>query len=117
VPYDGFNHQSVIITVNPVLSIKETPMKSQKLHKDSTAWIIQSWASFLISTAASTFIILFLPMDNLIKSQLGISFLFSISSTFALAKTVRDNYEAEQLTARIDAARVEKLLSEHHTTL
>jgi hypothetical protein len=30
------------------------------------------------------------------------------------SKTVRDQHEAKQVTARIDEAKVEKLLAEHH---
>jgi hypothetical protein len=44
----------------------------------------------------------------------GIGFLYSLSSSFTLAKTIRDNQEAERLTARIDEARIEKILAEHH---
>jgi hypothetical protein len=39
---------------------------------------------------------------------------FSVSSSFTLAKTIRDNHEATTLTARIDEARVEKILADHH---
>jgi hypothetical protein len=38
---------------------------------------------------------------------------FSVGSTFTLAKTSRDLHEARKLTARIDEAKVEKLLSQH----
>jgi hypothetical protein len=31
-----------------------------------------------------------------------------------MAKTTRDIHEAKRLTARVDEARVEKLLNEHH---
>ena len=38
--------------------------------------------------------------------------LFTVGSTFTLSKTVRDQHEQQRLTARIDEARVTKLLAE-----
>lgn len=92
----------------------EQPLRQQDTH----AWIIQVWAFFVIAILAMGYSIISLPtdrpIDNWMKGQLGITFLFSVSSTFTLAKTIRDNYEATKLVARIDEARVEKILTEHH---
>lgn len=84
------------------------------LQKDTTAWIFQVWASFIIAVSATTVGILYLPVSPWIKGYMGMGLLFSVGSTFTLAKTTRDNYEATKITARIDEARVEKILSEHH---
>lgn len=83
-------------------------------QKDTTAWIIQVWLSFIISLSTTSIGIFYLPVDSWIKGYMGMGLLFSIGSTFTLAKTVRDNHEAAKLTARIDEARVEKILTEHH---
>lgn len=86
-------------------------------QKDTGAWILQVWVFFVISIFATLGSIFYLPSDRYVdtwmKYQLSISFLFSISSTFTLAKTIRDNHESTKLTARIDEARVEKILAEH----
>jgi len=76
--------------------------------------VIQVWAAFIVSITASAIGLTYLPVDNWIKGCLGTGFLFSISSTFTLAKTVRDNQEVGRLNAKIDEARVEKILAEHH---
>ncbi|MFB2835269.1 YiaA/YiaB family inner membrane protein [Floridanema evergladense] len=88
----------------------------QSIHnqKDTTAWIIQVWLSFILSVSATSVGIFYLPVDGWVKGYMGMGLLFSIGSTFTLAKTVRDNHEATKLTARIDEARVEKILTEHH---
>jgi hypothetical protein len=39
--------------------------------------------------------------------------LFLVSSSFTLAKVVRDSQETNALVSRIDQARVEKILAEH----
>jgi Uncharacterized protein conserved in bacteria len=89
-------------------------MKPIIYQKDTTAWLAQVWISFIVSVSATTLSIIYLPTDNWVKGYVGIGFLYSLSSSFTLAKTIRDNQEAERLTARIDEARVEKILAEHH---
>jgi len=87
-------------------------------QKDTSAWVIQVWAAFLIAISATTLSVLSLPLDrpidNWMKGQIGVSFLFSLTSSFTLAKTIRDNHEVGRLSARVDEAKVEELLSEHH---
>jgi hypothetical protein len=83
-------------------------------QKDTNAWIIQCWASFLLAVSATTIGIVYLPVDNWVKGFMGMGITFSIGSSFTLAKTVRDNHETTKLVARIDEARVEKILADHH---
>jgi len=89
-------------------------MKPIIYQKDTNAWIAQVWISFIVSVSATTASIIYLPTDAWVKGYVGLGFLYSLSSSFTLAKTIRDNQEAERLTARIDEARVEKILAEHH---
>jgi hypothetical protein len=89
--------------------------KFNRAHSSHTAaWIFQAWASFFLSLAATGIGIFYLPVDGWIKSYMGMGLLFSVGSTLSLAKTIRDEHEAKQFAARIDEARVEKLLVEHH---
>jgi hypothetical protein len=83
-------------------------------QEHSAAWVFQTWASFLLSTSAVTVGILFLPANGWMKGYLGVGYGFSIASTISLSKTIRDIDENKRLTARVDGARVEKLLSDHH---
>jgi len=80
----------------------------------STGWVVQAWASFAISIVAMSVGILNLPVDNWVKGYMGMGLAFTVGSTISMAKTTRDNHEAKRLTARVDEARVEKLLSDHH---
>ncbi|AFZ60895.1 hypothetical protein H6G54_22815 [Anabaena cylindrica FACHB-243] len=82
-------------------------------QKDSNAWIIQTWAAFMMSIFMTGFGIVNLPVDNWVKGFMGMGLAFSIGSTFTLAKTTRDLHESRRLTSRIDEAKVEKLLSQH----
>ncbi len=87
-----------------------TPAPQQK---ESAAWIFQTWAAFLLSLSMTTVGIVNLPVDNWVKGFMGMGMAFSIGSTFSLAKTMRDLHESKKLTARIDEAKVERLLSQH----
>ncbi|QSJ17471.1 hypothetical protein JYQ62_00835 [Nostoc sp. UHCC 0702] len=88
-------------------------MQQISSQKDSSAWIIQTWAAFIMSISMTTFGIVNLPVDSWVKGFMGMGLAFSVGSTFTLAKTSRDQHEARRLTARIDEAKVEKLLSQH----
>lgn len=83
-------------------------------QKDSTAWIIQTWAAFILSLGMTTVGIVNLPVNNWVKGFMGMGLAFSVGSTFTLAKTTRDLHESRRITARVDEAQVEKLLSQNH---
>jgi hypothetical protein len=55
---------------------------------------------------------LFLDVDIWQRGFMLLGLLFSVSSTLALAKTVRDDHEANKILNRADAARTEKLIHE-----
>jgi hypothetical protein len=80
----------------------------------SQAWVVQTWLAFGISVSSLSLGIVFLPVDSWVKGYMGMGTLFALGSTASLSKTVRDLHEAKQVTARIDEAKVEKLLAEHH---
>lgn len=87
-------------------------METSELRKDSTQWIFQVWASFLISSFLTASGIYFLPCDFWVKGYLLMGLMFTIGSAFTLAKTVRDNEESRKLVNRIVDAKTEKLLTE-----
>jgi hypothetical protein len=79
----------------------------------SSAWVIQTWLSFALAFGVTLMGIWFLPVDGWMKAFLGMGTLFTVGSTFSLAKTVRDQHEADSLRKRIDDARVSRLIAEH----
>ncbi len=90
-------------------SINSSPRQTH-----SAAWVIQAWLSFIVSFGTTGIGIAYMPVDTWIKSYMGMGLVFTVGSTLSLGKTIRDEHEAKQLAARIDEARVEKLLVEHH---
>lgn len=89
----------------------------QQPTRDSNAWIVQTWAAFIISISMTTIGIMNLPVDNWVKGFMGMGTAFSVGSTFTLSKTMRDLHESRKIIARIDEAKVERLLSQHDSSL
>ncbi|MEL6930787.1 MAG: YiaA/YiaB family inner membrane protein [Cyanobacteria bacterium J06600_6] len=89
-------------------------MTRKVINQDhSSAWIAQTWLSFIISISATSIGILYLPANVWIKGFMGMGLVFTVGSTVSLTKTQRDLHEANKLTFKIEEARVEKILSEH----
>jgi len=85
----------------------------QPIQPHSSAWIAQTWISFVVAVGITAMGIWFLPVDIWVKAFMGMGLLFSVGSTFSLAKTVRDQHEAMSIKQRIDDARVSRLIAEH----
>ncbi len=80
----------------------------------TTAWVIQVWASFAIALTATGVGIVNLPVTSWVKGYMGMGVIFTVGSSFSLAKTLRDRHEAEKLTSKVEEARVERILTEHN---
>ena len=59
--------------------------------------------------------LLYVPLNTWAKAYLAISTPFAISYTISLSKTTRDLHESRKVIARVDEARIERLLAEHDT--
>jgi len=81
--------------------------------KNTTAFYAQAAISFGIAVTAISLGIWNLPVDAWIRGFLIVSAMFLVTSSFTLAKVVRDAQETAAVNARIDQARVEKMLAEH----
>ena len=79
----------------------------------SPAWVAQTWVSFALSLGMTAIGIYWLPVDAWVKGFMCMGLLFTVGSTFSLAKTLRDLHESERVHKRIDEARVSKLIAEH----
>jgi hypothetical protein len=61
--------------------------------KNTTAFYVQSMIAFGLALTAVTFGIWYLPVDAWIRAFLIVASLFLVTSTFTLAKCVRDAQE------------------------
>jgi len=76
------------------------------------AWVTFTYIQFAVAIGMSAIGIWVIPVDLTVKGYLAMGFLFAVSATFTLAKTVRDEHEARRMANRLDEARAEKLLME-----
>lgn len=91
-------------------------VNSNAINNDShsSAWVIQVWASFIISITATGIGIAYAPIPNAwVRAYLGMGLLFSVGSALSVAKTTRDLHEAKKVISRIDEAKLERLLAEY----
>ena len=74
-------------------------MSTSAISKTTQAFYIQAGLSFVIAVCAMTLGVVYLPVDPWMRAFLAMGSLYLITSTFTLAKCVRDVQEAGQLSA------------------
>src|SRR6478735_9668499 len=81
--------------------------------KSTTAFYAQAGIAFAVAGVALAFGIAYRPVDPWMRAFLALGSLFLVTSTFTLAKCVRDAQESSGLTSRLDKARLDKILADH----
>jgi hypothetical protein len=79
----------------------------------SGGWIVQTYVSFAVSLGSLALGIAYMPGEPWKRAFLAVAALYSVTSSLSLAKTVRDQHEANRVVARVDEARFERLIAEH----
>ena len=96
-PLEGWGKWFMIFGIFATLSSSFTLSKTLRDNKDkqqdTSQWILQVWVSFFICLIFTFGGLWNLVADWWVKAYVGVSFLFALSSTFTLAKTIRDNQE------------------------
>lgn len=87
----------------------------QNLVENSTtsAFYFLSWASFAIASVGTLIGIYYLPVDVWIKGYMAIAYLFTLTTAFVLAKTLRDKHENEKFVNRVKEAKTERILADY----
>ena len=88
-------------------------MESTPQPRSTTAFYIQAAISFGVSVTAVAVGIAYLPVGAWIRAFLGLGLLYVVTSSFTLAKCVRDQHESTTVVKRVDQARLDKLLADH----
>jgi hypothetical protein len=81
--------------------------------KNTTAFFAQSALAFGIALLTMLVAIFFLPADPWPKAVLALGTLFLTTSSFSLAKCVRDAQERQYDVSRLEQARVERIHADH----
>jgi hypothetical protein len=80
--------------------------------RTTVAFYVQSAISFGISLGATTIGIARLAESPWVRAFLALGLLYAVTSSFTLAKCVRDRQEENAVVSRVDQARLDKLLAE-----
>jgi hypothetical protein len=81
-------------------------------NKTTSAYLLQSILSFGIALAVVVIGEVYLPVPSWTRAFLALGTLYLVSSSFTLAKCVRDQQESSSVLSRLDQARLERLLAE-----
>lgn len=88
-------------------------MNTPTVSKTTQAFYVQAGLSFALALCAVALGVVFLPVDPWMRAFMGLGCLFLVTSSFTLAKCVRDAQESTQIVTRLDQARVDKILADH----
>jgi hypothetical protein len=80
--------------------------------RTTMAFFAQSVISFAISLAVTIIGIAYLHDSRWVRAFLALGLLYVVTSSFTLAKCIRDRQEEAAVVSRIDQARLDKLLAE-----
>ncbi|MGE2720773.1 YiaA/YiaB family inner membrane protein [Mycolicibacterium celeriflavum] len=89
-------------------------MDTPTTPRTTAAYFLQAAIAFGVSLLGMLGGILFLPLDPWQRLFLAMTALFLVTSSFTLAKVIRDQQEAATIRVRLDEARIEKLIAEHN---
>jgi hypothetical protein len=78
----------------------------------TVAFYAQAVISFAISLSVTIIGIGYLPEARWVRAFLALGLLYVVTSSFTLAKCIRDRQEEGALVSRVDQARLDKLLAE-----
>jgi hypothetical protein len=82
-------------------------------HKNTSAFYMQAAISFGVSLFAMLAAVYYLPSEPWVKAFLALGTLFLVTSSFTLAKCVRDAQEDQMVVRRLDQARLDRALATH----
>ena len=57
--------------------------------------------------------VIYIETDLAVKGFIAMTYLFSVTSCFTVAKVVRDRHESTKFVKKVEQAKTEKFLSEH----
>ena len=80
--------------------------------RTTIAFYTQSAISFAVSLAVTIIGIGYLHDSRWVRAFLALGLLYVVTSSFTLAKCIRDRQEEGVLVSRVDQARLDKLLAE-----
>ena len=88
-------------------------MSTPTTPRNTNGFALQAGIAFVTAVFAMILAIYMMDGDAWIRAFLALGTVFLVTSSFTLAKVVRDAQEETYVMARLDRARLDKLLAEH----
>lgn len=88
-------------------------MSTKYQNSNTQAFSVLAWISFATSFIGMGVGLIYLEMGLYQKAFIGMTYLFSISSCFVLAKVVRDKQEGQDYVKKIENAKNEQMISKY----
>ena len=85
-------------------------------NNNSKSFYSMSWIAFGISFVGMLIGLVYMEIDIATKAFLAMTYLFSLTSCFTLAKVVRDKHESDKFINKVESAKTEKFLNESSVT-
>lgn len=86
------------------------------LNTNSQGWLMFVRVCFAVSVIAMGLGTYYMPVEDWIKGYIAMASLLLVASTFTLAKTLRDEFEARKILYRMNEARAEKAIQESESS-
>jgi hypothetical protein len=80
--------------------------------RTTTAFYVQAAISFGVSLAVTVIGIGYLADSRWVRAFLALGLVYVVTSSFTLAKCIRDRQEEVTLVSRVDQAKLDKFLAE-----
>jgi hypothetical protein len=107
----AFMVMGYVFCVSSAFALSKFVRDNERSRVDSPMWKGVVWSGFFVAMALTGWGLLRMQIQPVWQAYLLVSWLFLISSTFTLAKTLRDAYESDlfeaHLAGRRDAAQAE----------
>jgi len=72
-----------------------------------------AWIAFAISLVGMVAGIFYIPVDFGVKGFLLMSYVFSVTSCFTVAKVVREKHKSDRIINKIETAKTEKFINKY----
>jgi len=96
----AFMVMGYIYCVSSAFALAKFVRDNERSRVDSPLWKSVVWGAFLVAMALTGWGLTRMAIQPVWQAYLLVSWLFLISATFTLAKTLRDAHEADLLEAR-----------------
>lgn len=96
-----------LFSVFASFAVAKTVRDNRDQQVDTMGWVIAVWVALACALSLTAWGLLRMTLDPWLKRYMILSWLFLVSTTFTLAKTLRDAHEADLLEGRGPARRVQ----------